>query len=233
MDKYIQLMTNTIKNTTVPKIFKLSGPQKISLKDRCSFSVPAGPKYGCPGATKACAGCYAQKGRHLWSPVQKAFAENWKLLKRYEQYKQSDRAAQSILQKMRNDLDIFRIYESGDFHSQWVIDVWSRVIKERKDVSFWAYTRSFNLDFTKLTRNFNFSLWASTDNYNLQNAKQFVRKSGVKHAYGPWEHNVELPKNSFICPPTNKKMELAGACEKCKLCVIKRKTNKNVVFLRH
>lgn len=229
-------MTETMKKTNVPENFKLSGPQKISVKDRCAFSIPAGPEFGCPGATKACKGCYAQKRRHLWSPVQKVFAENWKLLCKFEQDNNTDGATQAILKQIRKDAKIFRLYESGDFHSQWSVDVWSNVIRAKKNVLFWAYTRSFHLNFTSLTRNKNFALWASTDNFNKQEAKQFVRrfrKSGVKHAYGPWEHDDDLPTNSFVCPVTMGQIELSGACEKCSLCIVKRRTSKNVVFLKH
>jgi len=236
MSKYFKSMTKIVKKTEAPKDFKMSGPMKISLKDRCAFSVPAGPKFSCPGATEACEGCYAQKRRHLWGPVQKVMAANWRLLKKFERYNQTDQAVHTILKSMRKDSKVFRLYESGDFHSQWVIDVWAKVIRERRDVSFWAYTRSFHLNFTNLTRNKNFTLWASTDDNNLKHAKQFVRrfrKSGVKHAYGPWEHDKDLPSNSFVCPVTNHGMELAGACEKCSLCIVKRRTNKHVVFLKH
>jgi len=236
MGKYNELMAKAVKAVGIPKEFKLSGPQKISVKNRSAFSVPAGPDFACPGATEACEGCYAQKKRHLWSPVQKVLAQNWMLLRRFEKQGRADKAAKAILDRMRPDAKVFRLYESGDFHSQWSIDVWTRVVRARPEVHFWAYTRSFDLNFSSLTRNKNFTLWASTDEYNIKEAKKFVRrfrKSGVKHAYGPWDHDKTLPKNSFVCPAVTHKIELTGACEKCKLCVIKRRTKKNVVFLKH
>lgn len=236
MSTYYKKMIKTIKNTGIPKDFKLSKPQKISLKSRCAFSVPAGLRFGCPGATKACDDCYAQKKRHLFSPVQKAFASNWQLLQKFEKHNETYDASVAILKQIRKSAKVFRLYESGDFHSQWVINVWSKVVRSRRDISFWAYTRSFNLNFTELTRSKNFSLWASTDSYNLREAKQFVRrfrKSGVKHAYGPWEHEDELPFNSFVCPATTGQIEMSGACETCSLCIIKKRTNKHVVFLKH
>lgn len=236
MSKYAKLMKKVVKATKPPDRFHLSGVQKLSLQDKNAFSLPAGPKFSCPGATKACDGCYAQKKRHMWNNVQKAFARNWKFLLEFEKKNDALGAAQAILEQIKPNATVFRIHESGDFHSQWVIDVWAEVVRQRKDVKFWAYTRSFHLNFTKLTRNKNFTLWASTDKNNLTGAKKFVRrfrKSGVKHAYGPWEHNEKLPDNSFACPVTTKKMALGGACEKCKLCIVKKKTPKNVVFLRH
>jgi len=235
-NKYIGLMKKVVNKIGTPEEFKLSGPQKISIRNKSAFSIPAGPEFGCPGATKACEECYAQKKRHMWPMVQKAFAENWKLLTKLEVNQETEKAAKAIIKQMRKNAELFRIYESGDFHSQWAVDVWAEVVRQKQEVKFWAYTRSFDLNFTKLTRHKNFALWASTDEYNIAKAKKFVRrfrKSGVKYAYGPWEHDVELPENSFACPATSKKMETLGACEKCKLCVIKRRTKKHVVFLKH
>jgi len=236
VSKYYNSMTQIINKTKTPSNFKLSGPAKISCKDRCAFSIPAGPEFSCPGATKACSKCYAMQKRHLWSPVQTLMANNWKLLKKFEQNNQGDQAASAILKQLRNGPGNFRIFESGDFNSQWAVDMWAKVVRSRKDINFWAYTRSFHLNFTNLTRNPNFVLWASTDKYNTNKARQFVRrfrKSGTKHAYGPWKHDEALPDNSTVCPVTNHKMDMTGACEKCKLCVTKRRINKHIVFLEH
>ena len=234
---YKDSMLKVIKSTACPEDFTLSHPAKISLEDNCSFSLPAGLKFSCPGATEACKDCYATKNRHVFRPVQSVFARNWLLLRRCERYNKMDKATSLILSQIRDDAEIFRIHESGDFHSQWAVEMWENIIKNRKDVDFWAYTRSFMMDYSRILKQKNFALWASTDNFNLIEAEKFVKKykrSGVKHAYGPWDRtNQVIPANSFICPVTNHKMVLDGACEKCKLCVVKKKTSKNVVFLAH
>lgn len=236
MSKYKSSMSNIVSNMPVPDQFSASSPAKISTKSKRAFSLPASKQFACPGETPACDGCYAMKGRHFFSNVQKAFARNWQLLKSFERNKDTDNAAEALLNMIPRSAKIFRIHESGDFHSQWAVDVWAEVVKSRKDISFWAYTRSFDFDFTKLTRNKNFVLWASTDQYNVAEAKKFVRrfrKSGVKHAYGPWEHDKDIPKSSFICPATNHRLAVEGVCEKCMLCVVKKRTNKHVVFMEH
>lgn len=154
----------------------------------------------------------------------------------YESNNDSTSAISSLLTMIPENADIFRIHESSDFFSQWYVDVWAKVIKERRNTYFWAYTRSFDFNYSALTRNKNFALWASTDNYNINEAKQFVRryrKSGTKHALGPWDRNIKIPDSSFICPATNHKLDMNGACEKCMLCVVKKRTHKNVVFLNH
>lgn len=236
MNKYCKSMLKVVKNLKEADQFKLSGPAKISVRDRSAFSLPAGPDFSCPGATKACEGCYAQKHRHLWTPVQTVMANNWHLLRKFESKNQTEEAAKAITSLIRSDAKVFRLYESGDFHSQWAIDMWAKVVRARPDVYFWAYTRSFNLKFSKLTRLPNFTLWASTDEYNLEQASKFVnrfRDNRVKYAYGPHDHNDPLPPVSFVCPVTNGKLDLKGACEKCMLCVHKSKTYKSVVFLKH
>lgn len=237
MKTYENLMASNLKLVNeYPEKFHISSPEKISLKAKNSFSLPAGPKYACPGATKACDGCYAAKGRHFFPNVQKAFGNNWKLIRKLQRNKAPEKATRLLLEGISAKQTIFRIHESGDFHSQWYLDRWTEVVRNRRDVMFWAYTRSFELNFQKLVRQPNVVLWASTDEYNIKEATAFVKRytnSDVKHAYGPWKHQKELPPNSFVCPVTNGKMELKGSCERCELCIIKKRTNKNVVFLEH
>lgn len=233
---YTKNVLKIVKQVKSPKNFSASSVSKISLKSNNSFSIPAGPKLACPGATKACEGCYAMKGRHHFPNVQTKFAKNWLLLKKFEKKNDVDGAADELLKMIPKSAKIFRIHESGDFHSQWAVDAWAQVVKRKPDIKFWAYTRSFNLNFSPLTKNPNFALWASTDIYNELKAKQFVRrfrKSGTKHAYGPWDAKKEIPKNSFICPATDGHIDVIGACDKCKLCITKRRVNKNIVFLAH
>jgi len=217
-----------------PTIFRASHPAKISVLDNCAFSLPAGPDFACPGATRACAECYAQRGRHVFPVVQRLVARNFIALNNANG--DINKIYQMLLEMVPENIPLFRIHEAGDFISQNYIEAWAEVIKNRRDTYFWAYTRSFNFNYTNLTRNKNFALWASADNYNINEAKQFVRryrKSGTKYAFGPWNRNIKIPDNSFICPATNHKLDMNGACEKCMLCVVKKRTHKNVVFLQH
>lgn len=235
-NKYTSNIIEIISKTKVPDNFAASSVSKISLKSNNSFSIPAGPKLSCPGATTACNSCYAMKFRHHFPAVQKKFARNWVLLKKYEQENDTRGATNALLKMIPEGAKIFRIHESGDFHSQWVVNIWSGVIKQRPDVYFWAYTRSFDLSFSSLTRYPNFALWASTDTHNNKEAKKFVRrfrKSGTKHAFGPWVHKKPIPNNSVVCPVTNGKLKINGACDKCKLCIVKKRISRNIVFLAH
>lgn len=233
---YAKNLLNILNNLDVPNNLSSSTSSKVSLKENNSFSLPAGPKFTCPGATKACISCYATKHRHHFPNVQTKLANNLLLIRKFKKNKANKAVVKSLLKIIPKTAKLYRIHESGDFMSDWYIKVWSEVVRLRPDVKFWAYTRSFHLNFTPLTKYSNFTLWASTDQYNEKEAKAFVKrfkKSGTKHAYGPWDHNKEVPKNSVVCPATNNRMKLEGACEKCMLCVVKNRIKKNIVFLEH
>lgn len=202
----------------------------------CAFSLPAGKDFGCIGETEACKDCYAMKNRHIWVNVQTPMAKNYALLKRLEKESSPQKAGKMLAEVIPKRVKIFRIYESSDFESQWYIEMWAEIIRQRKEVSFWAYTRSFQLNFSPLTKLPNFNLWASTDRFNIKEAKRFVRKhrkAGVRHAYGPWGKRDPLPPNSLCCPATSHKLEINGACEKCGFCLKRHKGGRNVVFLAH
>lgn len=233
---YMKNAAIVMYKTNVPDKLTASSPSKISLRGNNSFSMLAGPKFGCPGATEACKGCYAMKGHHFYPGVQAALAKNWLLVKQMSRHKSTNKAVSKFVDIIPAGAKVFRIHESSDFISNWYVDVWDKVIKSRPDVKFWAYTRSFNLDYSKILTNSNFTLWASTDDYNGKEANKFVRKyhkNGVKFAYGPWDHNKPTPASAVICPVTSKKLNVEGACEKCKLCIERNKTKKNIVFLKH
>jgi hypothetical protein len=215
---------------------KASSASKISTRKNNCFSMLAGPSFGCPGATQACLNCYAMKGNHNWPNVKISLANNWLLIKNMERNRANKKIVNQLVDIIPKDAKMFRIHESSDFYSQWYLDAWTNVVKRRKDVLFWAYTRSFNLNFQKIIRQKNFTLFASCDKYNKDIVKKFIsryKNSKIKIAYGPVEKEEKIPHNSFICPATSGKLNIAGACEKCKLCVSKYNTNKNVVFIRH
>lgn len=233
--KYRSNMLQIIDNGIHVEAFHMSSPSKVSNKSKRAFSLPAGPDFSCPGATEACVDCYAQSGRHHFSNVQRAFARNWELLKRFEDANDEVGCAQELARYVPRD-GLFRIHESGDFHSQFAVNAWALVVANNTDVDFYAYTRSFHLNFVPLLDNSNFLLWASTDNYNHAAASLFVSEYGeygVKHAFGPWDHDAPIPEQSFVCPVTSGKLKNEGACEKCKLCIVPNRTTKNVVFFSH
>ena len=204
---------------------KLSRPTKLGFP---SFNLTPGGEGSCPGETPTCArDCYAKKGRFLFKATKSLNAGNLELTRKSGIKSISDQ----LLDLIPAGQKFFRLHSAGDFYSQKYIRTWVRVIKARPNTKFFAYTRSFHLNFSSLIELHNFTLWASTDDDNREKAIGFVGENNkVKHAYGPLRADDELPENSFICPVTNGKMEVTGACAKCQLCITSDRTHKHVVF---
>lgn len=247
---------------------KISGTGKQYAKIKNAFSLPAGPQFSCPGATDQCEGCYAQAGRFAQKNVLPAYAKNWVRWRWLEAQDAANRdprlkfraasavrgkaAATELVGLMRRTAYFpmgvpfsFRLWESGDFHSQWSVDVWTNVVRNFPQVAFWGYTRTFNLDYSELTAQPNMLLWASTDRVNYEKAVEFVAKfPKIHHAFW-WDPAVPAPSGSFVCPATQpanigwqpgkalrpvalKKMPLdgrpdlgfaPGACGTCRYCL--------------
>ena len=236
MNNYQINIERLMKELKGIKRFNFCSPSKISRRLHCGFSLPCGSSFSCSGATQACKSCYAQKGRFLFSNVQKKMAENWLLLRRLETNGQKSRLVDLLAEGIDDRLKVFRIHPSGDFISQSYLDAWTEVIRQKPSIQFFAFTRCFDLNYQKVVRLANFNLLASTDHYNQNRAIGFVKrysKSSVHYAFGPWERNEMIPKHSVVCPVTNHRLVVDGACEVCRLCVDKGKTSKNIVLLRH
>jgi hypothetical protein len=67
-----------------------------------------------------------------------------------------------------NRLKTLRIHDSGDFFSPTYVRAWEETIKANPTVSFWAYTRSFNLpeittSLVSLAKLENVAIWLSAD----------------------------------------------------------------------
>lgn len=234
--KYAAKMLRIIEENTAELGFSLSAPSKIAGDKKSAFSLPAGPDFSCPGATEACKGCYAQKQRFIFSNVQKLMARNWRTYLDYKDRNDVTGAAKEIASLIDKKLDLFRISESGDLDSDFAVQMWAAVARLLPNTKFFGYTRSFHLDVSPLVSLPNVQFWASTDPYNLEVAQDFVNRNkqyGIKHAYGPWDHATPIPENSFICPSVSGKIPIESACSKCKLCIVKDRTTKNVVFLKH
>ena len=202
---------------------KISGSGAPYKKVKNAFSLPAGPRFSCPGATSQCAGCYAQSGHFVRDNVAPAYAKNWLRWLWLEKHDPANvghtkeamsatrgkQAAAELVEAMRQatyfPLGVapsFRLWESGDFHSQWSVDVWTNVVRTFPAVAFWGYTRTFNLDYSELVAQPNMKLWASTDKVNHSKAVVFIKKyPAIGHAFW-WDPKVKTPSGSFVCPAT-------------------------------
>lgn len=227
--------------------FKLSAASKLmGAKTPCAFSLPAGPQFSCPGATPTCSSCYAQTGRFAMMPgIHRLLTDNWNRLRWYEA-NANVRGAASELSALINT-SIFRLNESGDFHSQFAVDVWTEVVRRNPSVWFWGYTRSFTLNFKGMTAHANMRLWASSDGDNAAAARRFAKRLGLGRAFGPWSAERPKPKNAVVCPSTldghrvgkTREYGVDKACQRCRSCLPKfggrmsESLNRDMVFLAH
>jgi len=109
---------------------------KGNKKTECfSFDLPA--RSSCPGKTKECAkDCYAASMMLVYPNVAAKY-------KRNRRFANSPKFVKYMIEHIPRDCQ-FRIHVSGDFFSMDYIRRWQKIIASRKDVTFYAYTRSWN-----------------------------------------------------------------------------------------
>ena len=124
------------------------------LKGIHTFSLPAG--FSCPGASlclsranretgKITDGantqfrCYAASAESLFKTTRKSRWNNFEQLKAC---KSKQEMVDLITMSLPSKAKIVRIGASGDFYSQTYFDAWLQVADSRKDILFYAYTKS-------------------------------------------------------------------------------------------
>lgn len=237
MDIYTEKMLNRLKEATkIPLKFSLTKAYKISSKPKRAFSLPAGRKFSCPGATKTCqAQCYAQKGRHIFDECQLSYLRNWLYMNTFRIRKDIKGCAAALLKIIPPSATIFRIHELGDFEDQFAVNVWTKIAEMRPQTKFFAITRSFHLNYSKLLEA-SVSLVLSVDKDNYREAKKTSlqgKERPLKLGYGPWQKGDPLPRGAKGCPATGHGPlhGVEGACERCGRCY--REGGSDIVFYKH
>lgn len=110
---------------------------KGNSKTECfSFDLPA--KVTCPGMTTECGNdCYAAKFMRVYKGVDAKYQRNLELAN-----------ATGFVDYMVANIPIdcqFRIHVSGDFKDVDYVRMWIEICKARPDVTFYAYTRSWQI----------------------------------------------------------------------------------------
>jgi hypothetical protein len=133
-------------------------------KSTLIFSLPAVST--CPGAVSQGCGiaalvngakgftghCYALKAERMYPSVKVSRGRN---LDATRMTGFVDHAAMAILEaSTRRPVKMVRIHESGDFYSQAYFDAWADVARQFPAITFYAYTKSVRLDFSKRPSNF-------------------------------------------------------------------------------
>jgi len=167
------------------------------------FNIPS--RITCPGRTAFCENkCYALKAERLYPQVLPFRKRNFEASRRPDFPDLMIKAIGSRPGK----INMIRIHESGDFYSQAYLDKWIRIAGAFPDLIFYAYTKSFYLNFTGkpsnliLIASFDHTTRA-IDRLNYESKKKFFR-------------------NSFTIIDKNKKATCPADCRICQKCVTGR-----------
>jgi len=110
---------------------------KGNSKTECfSFDLPA--RITCPGMTKECGPkCYAATLMRIYPAVNAKYQRNLK-------FANSKKFVHDMIREIPYGCQ-FRIHVSGDFFSADYVRDWTEIAFRRTDVTFYAYTRSWQL----------------------------------------------------------------------------------------
>jgi hypothetical protein len=193
---------------------------KMSLNNSKLGKIPnisTVPVADCIECDECKAACYALKAYKQYPSVRKAWKNNSQI------QRLDDRSTYASLlinwfDSKKKKPELFRIHVAGDFIDQISLDTWIAVALSQPLTNFLAFTKSANLDFSKIPNNLKIihSQWLG---------KEKLNKSGVN----AWiEGDSRIPKDAFKCEGGAGKDALK--CDTCKACW---STDKDVVFGIH
>ena len=205
------------KNIFYPGNIRISlGNTKVG--DVSNFSLS--PHIGCgPYSRFCCRICYAMKAYRQYKHVKNAWDRNLDAAKTADGCFQIYEAICAFLTKYEPEL--FRVHVSGDFISQQYLDTWNSIYKEFPRVSFLAFSKSFNLNFSNTPRNTK-NIWSVVGGMPID----IIPKIGSRAYAGRRSDYTDIIRQGEIvrrCP---------GRCDTCGKCW-KLKNTESVVFPLH
>jgi hypothetical protein len=102
----------------------------------------------CTGASACKAVCYAKQGAYVFPVVRKARMRNLRMTMK------KNFAARIVADLLRmRAVNTVRIHDAGDFYSQEYLEKWYEIARALPHLTFYAYTKSLHLDFSKRPKN--------------------------------------------------------------------------------
>lgn len=171
------------------------------------FSLPAIET--CIGSTPLCRKyCYAKRPQLMFPALRAKRKKNLALSK-------TDKFVDVISKEIASIefIPFFRIHESGEFYNQEYLNKWFEICKRFPERKFLAFTKAFQLDFSKRPKNLSiyFSIWADTDTSLFRNRK--IKKAITVIDY-KWAKKDGLNK----AISTKHAIKCKGHCDKCLIC---------------
>lgn len=170
----------------------------------------------CPGSTELCRViCYAKDAEVLYKNVVPQSRERNLVIAKLPDFREL------MIEKLkRSRLTLMRIHESGDFFNQKYLDDWVAIIKQDPGRTYWAYTKSWFLDFTEALKLPNLILRYSVDVTTVHYPKQDIPHAAVSANRDDF----------FVCPATLVKGHAIMCMKDCSFCT---ETRKPLIFRAH
>jgi hypothetical protein len=206
-------------------MLKLSQDRKVMgvPRERNSIGLPF--LTTCPGATSVCKSvCYTQKGFMAFDTCKKMYQDNYDYIKWCLMFGGIDYCANQLAVEIKkyNKSGFFRWQISGDIFSRDYSAVIAEVAAKLPDIKFWVYTRSLDLFCVDWINKSNLQVIISFDRENITTRFGTFGFDVILPSYlGDIKEAKEFrPQTKWItCPQQLGKIDLAGACVKCKLCI--------------
>lgn len=198
----------TIRAWVKGRKYSLSLGNKKLPEETLIFNLPA--VVTCPFKTSFCGGgiddkkpaCYALKAERLYKNTKEARLNNHERAKSFFFVSDMVKIIKSISEKKK--IKHVRIHESGDFWGQDYFNKWQCIAKAFPDIVFYAYTKSFFLDFS--SKGENFILIASFDKTTPERHKELFKQK------------ESFFNKSFSIVDKGEKASCIQDCTKCNLC---------------
>ena len=194
---------------------KMGALPSFSISTLSCDMIPGPDEQGCKKH------CYAKRHIEIYPSAKASYLRNFEISQGpdFEALMIAEIQANKPLKK----IGILRIHVAGDFYCQDYIDKWIRIAKANPTISFYAYTKAYNLDFSARPDNFVMKL---SDDKDLWKSRQ-GDFDGVARVYDPTQ---ACPAGFVPCGA----QRVAGmTCAKCRLCTGKLGRKANVGFKRH
>lgn len=215
---------------------KPSNDSKVQAYDKHGNTFGTLPRTTCPGATYGPGGCcdipegrklhvcYVDRIMSAYSGVKGVLEHNTEALSgtldemfdvfwtEFNRFKSKP--------KNQDTNNFYRLYWSGDIHNEECAQALAEAILYHADVNFWGYTRSFFAlpYFADLP---NCQLYLSLDAVNFDEGMEayndYQDRDNISYCYLSKDRPTNL--DVLPCPVDSGKLEIKGACYKCKLCM--------------
>jgi hypothetical protein len=124
----------------------------------------------------------------------------------------------------------FRVHYSGDFFSQWYIDLWYEIIREYPSINFLAFTKSYSLNFDNKPSNLSLVYSVFPDTKNIIDDIPLsiaIFPSGYIFDNNIYRHSQDIQDR------IDKAVQCPGNCETCLACFGLAEKNLDVTFHIH